>query len=102
MQPQFSVCGAHKTILLLQVLHILHSPDLLLILSDFADFIVCGFNVAVLSMCLEIQIITNAFVSGVCHNVPVASALHSLDMVQERHERSAVCAVGERLSLIHI
>ena len=262
MQPKFSVCGAHKTILLLQVLHILHSPDLLLILSDFADFIVCGFNtadcsirceflrlnltasvedicfkamalhvrghcftitlaavvdmlrfvfrrcilshrsntvivghrierlcgifvvtgnrgimldccvrcfcsilihariheltgclrsitvfamsvrpdseglcsglsgtdfiaifiadstclpnlpaafinasllqlvgssnVAVLSMCLEIQIITNAFVSGVCHNVPVASALHSLDMVQERHERSAVCAVGER------
>lgn len=95
VKAKFPACSADKTILLLQILHIFHSPDLLFVLSGFADRIVCRFHITVLSACFQIQIIPNAFVSGIRRNIPVACTLHSLDMLQERYERSAVCAIRE-------
>ena len=46
-------------------------------------------------MLFQIQIIADAFVSGICHNVTVASALHPLDVIQKRNERTGIGAVGK-------
>ena len=79
-----------KTILVLQRLHILDPPELRLEFLCLLLFVGDRLNKAVLTVPFQIQIIADAFVSGICHNVTVAFALHPLDMVQERNERTGM------------
>lgn len=76
-----------------QRLHILDPPELRLELLCLLFFVGNRLNKAVLTMLVQIQIIADAFVSGICYNVTVAFALHPLDMVQERNEHTRIGAV---------
>ena len=62
--------GTKKTILVLQRLHILDLPELRL---KFPCLLFVGdrLNKAVLPVLFQIQIIADAFVAGICHNVTV-------------------------------
>ena len=78
-----------------QRLHILDPPELRLEFLCLLLFVGDRLNKAVLTMLFQIQIIADAFVSGICHNVTVASALHPLDVIQKRNERTGIGAVGK-------
>ena len=80
---------------MLQRFHILDPPELRLEFLCLLFFVRDRLNKAVLTVLFQIQIVADAFVSGICHNVTVASALHPLDMVQERNERTGIRAVGK-------
>ena len=72
---------AKKTILVLQRLHILDSPELHLKFLCLLFFVGDRLNKAVLVVLFQIQEVADTFVAGICHNVTVAFALHPLDMV---------------------
>lgn len=82
-----------KAILMFQRFHILDPPELRLEFLCLLLFVGDRLNKAVLTMLFQIQIIADAFVSGICYNVTVAFALHPLDMVQERNEHTRIGAV---------
>ncbi len=84
-----------KTVLVLQRLHILDPPELRLEFLCLLLFVRDRLNKAVLTMLFQIQVIADAFVSGICHNVMVAFALHPLDVIQERNQRTGIRAVGK-------
>ena len=92
-KEELSPTCAKKPVLVLQRLHILDPPELRLEFLCLLLFVGDRLNKAVLPVLFQIQIIADAFVSGICHNVTVASALHPLDMVQERNERTGIGAV---------
>ncbi len=95
-KEELSPSCAKKTILMFQRLHILDPPELRLELLCLLFFVGDRLNKAVLTMLFQIQIISDAFVSGICYNVTVAFALHPLDMVQERNERTRIGAVWKK------
>ena len=82
-----------KAILMFQRFHILDPPELRLEFLCLLLFVGDRLNKAVLSVLFQIHIVADTFVSGICHNVTVTSALHLLDMVQERNERTGIGAV---------
>ena len=73
--------SAHeKSILVFQRFHVLDPPELRLVFLLFSGLVTDGLNKAVLLMLLQIQIIADTFISGICHNVTVTSVLHPLNV----------------------